>query len=216
MSAHLYLISGLGADERMFQRLQYPPGYQVHFLPWIKPQENEPVSSYAARMAQSISADGPVVLMGLSFGGIMSLEIARQIPVQKTILISSIKHSTEKPFYYNWARKLHLHQLPDQLLYQRRGMIVKKFMSVETEEEAQLLTEYLSDRDFHDLRWAINTVLHWENEAVPADVVHIHGGKDHTFPIRFVKPTHVIPDGGHFMILNRAEKINAILQEVLG
>ncbi|CAL1517062.1 alpha/beta hydrolase [Chitinophaga sp. MM2321] len=212
MSRHLYLISGLGADERIFNNLCYPPGYEVHFLPWIAPLENEPISSYAARMAQGITADGPVSLIGVSFGGIMSLEIARQIPVEKNILLSSIKTTAEKPPYYNWVRKLGLQHLPDSILYRQRDIIVKKFLNIETEAEKKLVSEYLAKRDYHYLRWAVNTVLHWENDFIPEGLVHIHGAKDMPFPIKFVKPTHVIPDGGHFMVLNRAREINAILE----
>ncbi|MCW3463816.1 alpha/beta fold hydrolase [Chitinophaga nivalis] len=212
MQKHLYLISGLGADERIFNNLRFPENYQVHFLPWIAPQrEDEPISSYAARMAAGITVDGPVILFGVSFGGIMSLEIARHRPVEKNILVSTIKLSGEKPPYYKWARKLGLHRLPDRLLYQHRSLVVKRFLNIETEAEMQLLTEYLSKRDYTYLRWAVNAVLHWENEVLPEDVLHIHGAKDMTFPVRYVKPTHVIPDGGHFMVLNRAAAINEIL-----
>ncbi|HVI44311.1 MAG TPA: alpha/beta hydrolase [Chitinophaga sp.] len=215
MAKHLYLISGLGADERIFGNLRFPSGYDVHFLPWIPPKENEPISDYAARMAEGIIIDGPVSLIGVSFGGIMSLEIARLMPVEKNVLISSIKHTGEKPPYYNWARRLGLHNLPDHLLYKNRSFIVKKFMNVETEEDRQLLDDYLSNSDHVYRRWAVNTVLHWENEHQPEGLVHIHGGRDLTFPIRFVKPTHTIPDGGHFMVLNRAAAVNRILHEVL-
>ncbi len=215
MSRHLYLISGLGADERMFNNLRFPSGYDIHHLKWIKPLPDEPISSYAARMADGITADGPVSLMGVSFGGIMSLEIARIRPVAQNILLSSIKHTTEKPPYYNWVRKLRLHQLPDSVLYQRRSLVVKKFLNIETPEEGQLVKEYLSKRDYTYLRWAVNAILHWKNELVPENLVHIHGAKDLPFPIRFVKPTHVIRDGGHFMVLNRATEINRILDHTL-
>ncbi|MBC9930232.1 alpha/beta hydrolase [Chitinophaga qingshengii] len=215
MNRHLYLISGLGADERIFNNLRFPAGYEIHHLKWIQPLPDEPIGSYAARMAGGITADGPISLMGVSFGGIMSLEIARVRPVAQNILLSSIKHTSEKPPYYNWVRKLRLHQLPDSLIYRQRSLVVKKFLNIETPAERQLVQEYLSKRDYGYLRWAVNAILHWENEAVPSNLVHIHGGKDMPFPLRFVKPTHVIPDGGHFMVLNRAAEINRILTETM-
>ncbi|PSL46667.1 pimeloyl-ACP methyl ester carboxylesterase [Chitinophaga niastensis] len=211
MQKHLYLISGLGADERIFNNLRFPGNYQVHYLQWITPLPDEPISNYAARMAQGIKADGPITLMGVSFGGIMSLEIARHIPVEKNILLSSIKLTAEKPPYYNWVRKLGLHKLPDQILYQRRNVIVKRFLNIETAAERTLVNEYLAKRDYTYMRWAVNVILHWENEIVPDGLIHIHGAKDWPFPVKYLKPTHVIPDGGHFMVLNRAEEINKIL-----
>ncbi|SEW35638.1 alpha/beta fold hydrolase [Chitinophaga arvensicola] len=215
MQKHLYLISGLGADERIFNNLRFPAGYQVHYLHWIPPLPEEPISRYAARMAESITADGPVTLMGVSFGGIMSLEIARHIPVEKNILLSSIKRSSEKPPYYNWVKKLGLHKLPDQLLYQRRNVIVRKFLNIETPEERALVNEYLAKRDYTYMRWAVNAILHWENDHIPEGLVHIHGARDMPFPVKYLQPTHLIPDGGHFMVLNRSAVINRILEEVL-
>jgi pimeloyl-ACP methyl ester carboxylesterase len=215
MQKHLYLISGLGADERIFNNLRFPTSYQVHHLHWIPPLPDEPISRYAARMAKNIMADGTVTLIGVSFGGIMSLEIARHIPIEKNILLSSIKRSSEKPPYYNWVKKLGLHKLPDSLLYQRRSAIVRQFLNIETPEERILVNEYLAKRDYTYTRWAVNAILHWENEQVPEGLVHIHGARDMPFPVKYLQPTHVIPDGGHFMVLNRSEAINRILEEVL-
>lgn len=215
MQKHLYLISGLGADERMFDNLIFPPGYKVNYLPWFQPLPEEPISQYAARMAQSIPADGPCVILGVSFGGIMSLEIARHRPVEKIVLLSSIKNSKEKPFYYNLIRKLKIHRLPDQLIYRHRSGIVKKFLNTETPYEKQLVKEYLQKQDLTFTKWAVNAILQWEYHTAPTELVHIHGAKDWPFPIRFLQPTHLIPNAGHFMVLNRAAIINQILTEVL-
>lgn len=214
MNKVIYLISGLGADERIFRNLCFPFGYDVRFLPWIPAAPDEPLYSYAARMAAGITEDAPVIL-GVSFGGMMGLEIARQRPVSRTILISSIKHRREKPPYYNLARKLRLHRLPDSLLYKRRSGIVRYFLQAETPEEKMLVKDYLSRKDYRFTRWAVNTILHWQNETVPESVVHIHGTRDMPFPMYLIQPTHIIRGGGHFMVLNRAAEINEILATVL-
>lgn len=214
MIRHLYLISGLGADERIFRNLKFPDNYQVHHLQWLTPEPNEPLNVYARRMAAGIQ-EGPVTLMGVSFGGIMSLEIAKLIPVEQVILLSSIKHTREKPTYYKWVKTLGLHHLPDSILYSRRTVVVKRFLNIETPEEQELVNEYLKKKDYGYLRWAVNIILHWQNEYVPPNLVHIHGAKDFPFPVKLLTPTHIIPDGGHFMVLNRAAVINQILQQVL-
>lgn len=215
MDKHLYLVSGMGADERMFQHLRFPDDYTVHFLPWLKPVPNESYTDYAARMAAAILHTN-VTLLGVSFGGMICLEIARQRPVDKVILISSIKHTREKPPYFNWVRKMGLMRLPDSLIFKRRHAIVKRFLNTETEEERLLLTEYLQKKEYDHLRWAVTAVINWENEFTPAPLVHIHGGRDYAFPVRFIQPTYTIADGGHFMVLNRAAEINKILYKELG
>lgn len=214
---HIYLISGLGADERVFQNLEFPEGYETHFLPWIKPlSHDEPIEEYAARMARRILHPNPVML-GLSFGGMMSIEIARQQPVEKVILLSSIKHKRELPPYYNKLAKRLLRTLPDKLVFGHRQFIVRLFMQTSTEQERQLLQDYLysQHKDHFYMRWALNAVLSWQNEWVPPSLVHIHGSNDRPFPRRFVQPTHTIIKGGHFMVMNRAREINRILEREL-
>jgi pimeloyl-ACP methyl ester carboxylesterase len=215
MSKQLYLISGMGADERVFRHLQFPPGYTVHYLPWIKPLPAEPLSGYAARMAQGITGNGPVALLGLSFGGMLSLEIARQRPIEKIILVSTIKHTRERPLYFNLARALRLYRLSSPWIYRQRSSVVKHFLNAETPEEQELVTDYLRKNDFDYMHWAIRTVVCWENDHIPPGVVHIHGNADLTFPIKYITPDYTIQRGGHFMIMNHAPEINRILSREL-
>ncbi|WP_157986286.1 alpha/beta hydrolase [Chitinophaga alhagiae] len=212
---HIYLISGLGADERVFSRLEFPAGYETHFLPWIQPlTPGEPIGEYAARMARRILHPNPV-LLGLSFGGMMSIEMARHIPVERVILLSSVKQKQELPPYYNGLARLLLRQLPDRILFRRRQYIVRLFMQSKTEEELALLRDYMQKKDYTYMRWALNAILQWQNEWVPHHCVHIHGSADRPFPRRYVNPTHTIVNGGHFMVMNRAAEISRILEREL-
>ena len=84
----IYCISGLGADERAFSKLKVD-GYALKVINWLIPEPNETIEHYASRMRAGITEENPV-LMGLSFGGMMCTEIAKQIPVSKIIIISNI------------------------------------------------------------------------------------------------------------------------------
>ncbi|MCK7556693.1 alpha/beta hydrolase [Chitinophaga sedimenti] len=217
MSKHIYLISGLGADDRVFGNLEFPAGYETHYLPRIKPAgPDESIEAYAARMAQSIQHPNPI-LLGLSFGGMMCVEIARFLETEKVILLSSIKHRKERPPYYryNLLSKFVLTKVPDRLLFGRRRLIVEYFLQTETKYELQLVREYLAKKDYAYTRWAMSAICQWKNDWMPERVVHIHGTKDRPFPIRYLQPTHRINGGGHFMVLNRAEEINRIIKESL-
>src|ERR1044071_3731439 len=99
MPRAIYCISGLGADEKIFAKLQLE-GYELKHIPWLIPERTETIDAYARRMAASIKEDDPI-LIGVSFGGMIAIEIARQRPVQKLILISSIKCVAELP---RWMR----------------------------------------------------------------------------------------------------------------
>ena len=74
---NIYCISGLGADEKAFDRLKVN-GYSLHHLKWIPPLANENLSSYARRKLNDIKENNPIIL-GLSFGGMIAIEMAKQI-----------------------------------------------------------------------------------------------------------------------------------------
>jgi hypothetical protein len=45
----IYLFSGLGADERVFQHLDIS-GHEHVFVKWVIPKTDETIESYAARL----------------------------------------------------------------------------------------------------------------------------------------------------------------------
>ena len=89
------------------------------------------------------------------------------------------------------------------------------FFSLETKEEYQLLKAILIDTDTKFLKWAINQVVSWQNETIPDKSYHIHGTRDRIFPINSIEPDLTIEGGGHFMIMNRADKISQIIDRII-
>ena len=210
---HIYLISGFAADERVFANLDFGKN-EVHLIPWKIPGKQETIDSYAKRMSEDIVQPHPV-LIGLSFGGMMCIEISKLIPVEKIILISSIKTLHEMPLYMRIAAKFHLNKWIPLRPYSFLEPIENYNLGAETTEEKALLREYRRNINPQYTTWAIDRILHWKNKWQPENLVHLHGGNDHIFPIKYIKADHVIPDGGHLMLMNRAEKVNDILRKLL-
>ncbi len=82
---NLYIFSGLGADERVFQKLIFSD-HNTTYVKWILPEPNEPIEKYASRLVVQIKANNPIFI-GLSFGGIMAVEVAKLIHTEKIIAI---------------------------------------------------------------------------------------------------------------------------------
>ena len=137
MTTPIYIFSGLGADERVFQKLDFS-GYNVTFIEWETPQQNETIENYATRLLPQIKTDKPI-LIGLSFGGIMAVEVAKQINTEKIILVASAKTKSEIPFYYRWAGKLGLHDLLPSKLLKQSNFITNWFFGTTSAFEQQLL-----------------------------------------------------------------------------
>ena len=213
MTDKCYLLSGLGADGTVFQYLDFE-GVEVEYMEWLSPLSKETLPAYAKRMTQKITTPHPI-LVGLSFGGMVAMEIAKQIPVKKVVLISSAKERKELPWFYRFSAKLKLQKiLPYTLIKRTNGFTYWLFGATSAHEKA-LLKEIFRKTPTTFLKWAINTILTWKNTEIPTHILHIHGDKDRILPYRNVKNTHCIIGGGHSMIINRAHEITPIINKFL-
>ena len=209
-----YFISGLGADKKAFQKIKLPAGYEPVYLDWIIPEKDESLSHYAKRFSSLIKHDDAFVLIGLSFGGMLACELARLRNPLKTIIISSVASSDELPWYYKKAASLRLHKyVPIKLL--AAGSMLKNMMGTKSKEDKAIIINYAKYADPNLIRWSMHAILSWERSERLPGVVHVHGTNDHMLPIKYTRPDHIIKNGGHLMIFNRAEEVNKILSEVL-
>jgi len=210
----VYFTSGIGADYRLFTHLRLPQGFETHYIHWIPPHPNESLRDYAARLTVQIDKSSPFALVGLSLGGIMSVEMAKVIKPACTILISSVPVSAHLPRYYRIAGQLGLGKLvPASLL--KAATSVKHGLMLRPAANRRLMMDVIRDGDDQFIRWALTAVLEWENTEIPQPLYHIHGTRDEVFPIRLTTPTHIIRKAGHMFLLYRADTVNRILSEIL-
>ena len=211
MAKEIYIFSGLGADERVFQRLDFS-SFSPIFIKWEVPCGGETIEEYTSRLLCQIKTTKPI-LVGVSFGGIIAVEIAKQIEIGKLILISSAKTKDEIPFYYRFAGKLKLHKLLPARHLKNTNSITDWLFGTSSEFDRQLLNQILADTEPIFLKWAIDKIVKWKNQVLPSIFFHIHGANDRILPARFVKSSLTIKHGGHLMVLNRSEEINKILNQ---
>ena len=210
----VYFISGLAADGRVFKNLRLPPGFEPVYLDWIQPLKDESLRAYALRLAEKIDRTEKFVLVGLSMGGMIAVEIANHIPVELTIIIASIPLSKQLPYYFRVGASLYLHHIiPITLI--KNAAIAKRLFTTETKEDKELLKAIIRESDPRFIKWALTAILKWSNEKAPQNLIHIHGTRDELLRIRFTKPTHTIPKAGHLMVMNRSYEINKILDTLL-
>jgi pimeloyl-ACP methyl ester carboxylesterase len=210
----IYCISGLGADERAFSKLTII-GYQLKVIPWLNPLANETIEQYATRMREPIIEENPI-LMGLSFGGMICTEIAKQITVQKIILISSIKSLHELPFWMKAIATLKLNKVvPLKRTSKFSEAVQNLFLGISTAEEKAVVAVSRKKDNKAYIYWAVNQVINWKNNWQHECTFHIHGDADRMFPIKKVKATYIIKKAGHFMIMNRAEEVSRYINLIV-
>jgi pimeloyl-ACP methyl ester carboxylesterase len=212
---NVYLIPGLAADERVFRHIRLPEGYHPQILQWVRPEPKESLASYAMKLAEQIDRSAPFTLIGLSFGGMLATEIAKRLQPHKTVLISSVPHSSQLPSYYRWAWRIGVQYIMTPTVI-KSGVMIKRLLTAEAPEDKKIIVEMARDMDPEFVRWAMWTIVHWKTtEGSVPGCMHIHGSADGILPCRFIRPSHLVPKAGHLMIFNQADRINALLAEIL-
>lgn len=211
----VYLIPGLGASSRIFEYLRFTENADIHFLEWISPlNSKEDIRSYAQRMAKSISGEN-IILIGVSFGGVIAQEIGKFRDIEKIILISSIKSSKELPLRLKWIKYFKLYYLTPLLTYVNFDSAGLSVPGKLLKRKVYLYARYMSTKDKLYLLWATRQMLYWNEQKSDIPLIHIHGSKDQIFPVEYLSEFIEIKDGSHAMVLTKARIISAIINKIL-
>ena len=213
---NVYFLSGLGVDERAFKKIHLPESFQIRHIQWFKPLPKENITEYSKRLISQIDQTNPFILVGLSFGGIVAIEISNLIEVKKTILISSVSSVRQLPWYFKAAAFLRLNKILPLGLLQKSGRLFYWIFGARTKEQKELLKEINDKPDLQFTNWAVNEVINWTRKPNNLKVIQIHGTHDIIFPIHFVNADYRIKNGGHFMIFSDADLISEKLADILG
>lgn len=209
----IYIFSGLGVDRRVFGNIDFS-GLDVEFIDWTEPLKNESLANYSKRISEKITEENPI-LIGLSFGGIVVVEISKFLKTKKLILIASAKSKFELPKIYRVIGKLKLNTLIPNSLLKSQNFITNWMFGIETKDEKKLLKTILKETSPTFLSWAINEILNWKNEHIPGNCIQIHGNKDRILSIKNVKADFIIENGGHFMTVNKSKVIEKTIKQLL-
>jgi len=206
----IYAISGLGADQRVFEKLNLDR--ELIPIHWITPIKHESIQSYTKRLSSAIDQSEDYVILGVSFGGLIATEISKILNPKLTILISSVETKDKLRFIYRWIGNTKLlHLVPTILFDPPRGLATYIFGA----KNKQLLHDILDDTDLNFAKWAALQLTTWKNTSSPKNLLKIHGTKDKLIPLKTSMKTIIIEDGAHFMIVDRADEISKIINTKL-
>ena len=222
----LIFLPGLGADHHLFKHQVVAFSNSVT-VDWIEPVADETLEEYADRLADSLPKfDGPVVVCGLSLGGMVAPYVARQVGASGCVRLCTVRNYTEFPprYYPGWL-----------LMRACPPLAWAVFFTAQLGARLLLLFSFLWRRwnDPDTLRAFTETktttvvrltrmVLDWayrrrgSDETVPDDpcpTFQVHGAWDLLLPIRRTKPDVRIEHGGHLLTLTYSVEINRLIQE---
>ena len=203
----LYTISGLGADQRVFQYLKL----KIDTIPleWISPKKNETIETYAKRLALKINPQEPFAIIGVSFGGLIATEISKQLRPDLTILISSAETRSELRPIYRLIGKMGIIKLIPRKLF--LPPTIPAAWAFGTNRK-KLLGNILKDTDPTFTKWAVNELVNWTNTTkIKNPCLRIVGTNDKLIPPKNLENKILISGGEHFMIVDKADEISAII-----
>lgn len=207
MKEIIYCIPGLGLNQKIFQKLSIPSA-ELKFIDFIEPLPKESVSSYAARIAESIS-DEEFSLLGMSFGGMLSVEISSIKKVKKLYLLSTVKNKFEMPSIFKFIDKLPTSNKSATKLALEATVAFKPYYDNSDDEGNALFQEMLNEASHSFLNWALKEIANWQFEKeITCPFYHIHGTSDLIFPIKNIDKAESLKAGTHYMIYNDAIEIS--------
>ena len=209
----VYVISGLGADSKVLEKLKFNASLEIIFINWLIPNQNETLESYVSRMSENIAPEEDFYLLGYSFGGIIAQEIHKIKPAKKIVILASIKSDSEKSFVIKAGEISKIAQhLPVKFFgatpTKTYGFIRRIFDSKNAN-----ITTYLRVRDPYYLKWSIQQILEWKMQTMP-EVIQILGEKDLVFPLKNSHPDYVIESGTHLFPLTKHKEVSKILENI--
>lgn len=206
------LLPGIGADARLFE-----PQRKVFsnlLLPeWMAPEPTESLSSYGRRMASTIRETGPFFLGGVSFGGMVALEMASHLSPKAVFLISSCRSGRQIPRSLRWVERCS-RWLPNTLFDRCRPLspMIFRIFGKSGPEEIDLALEMFAETETSFIRWACRVITTWSYDGdLSMPVRQIHGDCDLVIPHRNMNIDHLIPNAGHLAVVTHSEAVNSAL-----
>ena len=214
LGTNCYIFSGLGADERVFEQIDFG-SFSPVFIPWEPVDPDQSFESYIRQLSKQIHSENPI-LIGISFGGIVAQEMSALFDNCPVLIISSIQTRSQLTLFMRFSGKIGLHKLIPMKLVLKNKSINHWLFGTKTEHEKRILDQILADSDPVFTKWAIHQITHWKRtERISSKLLHIHGDADRIFKIGNVNPDYTISGGTHFMTVSKHEEVSEIIKNAL-
>lgn len=210
----VFLMPGMAANPKIFDFISLPKNFVIHYLEWEMPVKDESIKDYALKFSKKIKGNN-IVLIGVSFGGILVQEISKIIKCSKVIIISSVKSNKELPLMMQIGKKTKAYKIFNiNWINDFESLALFVFGPI-VRNRIELYRKYLSVRDENYLKWSIHQIVNWDQKNPLKDIIHIHGNIDLVFPSIYIKKAIFVSGGTHAMILRKASWLNKNLPIII-
>ena len=228
----IVLFPGLGANQELFKKQKQEFGDQLLIPDYPVPVKDESLTDYAARwsrefpISESEFSRGPVWLGGLSFGGMLAIELAkhfesRGIPVAGVLLISCPRTKDAiAPRFQTQVSALKL--MPEGIVragMKQMGVAYFSRMESLSPEDTKSLEAMVANLNYGFFLWSAVASARWEltEEELPKRIpLHqLHGEKDGVIPLpqKHAPLATIVPGGAHLVVYTHAPEVNRWIRE---
>lgn len=209
----MYIISGLGADEKVLEKLTFNPGIEIIHIPWLIPEKDEDFHHYVLRISANIDESEDFYLMGYSFGGIIAQEIHQIKPAKKIVILGSICSDKEKSKLIKAGEKTKAVKYLPMRIFSNGNSFFYSFLKKTFDYKNSRLTQYFRVRDPYYLKWSVQKIAQWKFEKLDG-VIQILADKDIIFPLKNSRPDFVIKNATHLFPLTKHREVSEILKTI--
>jgi pimeloyl-ACP methyl ester carboxylesterase len=171
----IVFMPGLAADERIFHSIK-DTFIESTVLEWIEPNKGELLSEYAQRLKSSLSPEEEYFIIGVSFGGIVALELSKHIVCSGCLLIGSI--SSPKSISFTKRQVLKLFRMDSKKIVKGARFLQENFSS--SNHLRAKNRRFIRNGEFYS--WAYGAISKWTAPELTIPLYHIHGTEDDVFP----------------------------------
>ncbi|MCW3076651.1 MAG: hypothetical protein JWO32_1260 [Bacteroidetes bacterium] len=210
---NVYAIPGLATNHNIFRNIHLND-HELIVLKWPPLKKEYSLQDYAACFLDQIKDTEPFVLLGLSFGGMLAVELGKLCHPEKVILISTAKNREGLSWFLRVFKYLPLHLIIPEFFFRKFSYTFRRIIGALNSDLA-LLAPMVKDMPFNYFKNAIKYIVNWNNKDIPDNCILIHGTHDRLLRFNKKYVDHEIKKGTHAMIINRAEELNKLLNLII-
>jgi pimeloyl-ACP methyl ester carboxylesterase len=215
-SGTIYLFPGQGSDKRIFDSISLKSAYKLKIIEYGTPEKKMTLNSFASSLSSQIDTTENFVLIGVSLGGMICVELSEILNPKKTILISSAKNRQELPFRYRFQKAIPLYKLIPKRVILAGAKILQPIVEPDRNNSKMIFKNMLAAKNALYMKRTVGLIINWERKENSKEIFHIHGNYDHTLPIRKIKtPTITVNKGSHMMCLTKSKEISNYINLLL-
>ncbi|MFI4859694.1 MAG: alpha/beta fold hydrolase [Phycisphaerales bacterium JB063] len=220
LPGRMILLPGFGCDGRIFAPQRRAFGDRLETPDPIAPVAGESIAHYAERWAKQLGRPGddtPMVIGGLSLGGVIALEVAKHIePKPRAVLLIASTRRADR-----WSFAVQLAQMLGRLVPASSANSAASLLALAyamrdglDDDAKKLMRAMAKDIDPALVKWAGQAAIDWPGVAghvgeLPP-IHHIHGQNDWVIHAAD-EADEVLELGRHTINLSHASSVNRFL-----